>query len=99
MVMSETDKLEYLYLKVLNDKNGSMTRPHMTAMIQRQSGLAATKGFARLMGAPTKGKGKRAGSLEQRGYVRCLDPDEIPLRYEITDAGRKALIRMEGRPF
>ena len=97
--MPETDKLEYLYLKVLNDKKGSMTRPQMTAMIQRQSGLAATKGFAKLMGAPTKGKGEREGSLEQRGYVHCLDPDEIPLRYEITDAGKRALLRMEGRPF
>jgi hypothetical protein len=86
--MAETDKLEYFYLKVLADKNGPMTRPQMTAMIQRMSALAATKGFAKIMGAPTKGKDKRTGSLEHRGYVRCLAPNKTALQYEITEAGR-----------
>ena len=74
-------------LKVLADNGGSMTRPDLTEEIQRRSpGRRATKGFAKIMGAPNR-EIKR-GTLEGDGYVaRSQDSPTTPLVYRITPKG------------
>jgi hypothetical protein len=60
--------------------NGWITRPKIIAIIGQR------KGYARAMGAPTKGEPK-PGTLEYLRYVEVKRPTSSPLEYKITKSG------------
>jgi hypothetical protein len=74
-------------LKVLSDNGGWMTRPDIKEEIQRRPpGRRATRGFAKIMGAPNREI--KDGTLEGDGYVtRSQEAPTTPLVYRITPKG------------
>jgi hypothetical protein len=81
--MTDLTRKQVTILKAMDQLGGKATRPELIEV------TGQPRGYAKAMGAPTVGN-IAPDSLEGRGLVRRRDLS-IPLEYEITAAGRKAI--------